>query len=452
MEIEEFRLALTKLIQLMRANDSHVATLWQDEELIAIQKVPRGFGATSIRVPIVELLRSQGERMGQNYIVASTFPPTVACFGMARMCGVFRLNYFHGDQIVSATTPRMKPVSYYRVSDKPTTTIPEVNPKAKWYKATGDPKNALLAWTTNVKEPSKLDAIERAKKMTWSPAIVKSAFPVSPLEYLGLRRVVGGDQNVMDNILMMMAFEMIARVSGFRTNDRTGKVTSVRVRSDARKGQNIGGILADDEGNIVGWGYNTNTENSTRHGETNLVSQYLENEEALPNNGTLYSTLEPCEMCSGIIVRAVKGTNRFRVLYGQEDANLSATALKPPPSNITMTYSKAVMVNAAKAAPLVGTSGGQLNFAGQIGGAKADSKTPETTAFLKESQTYKTYLSQGRPAWWMYLYENAIARLAKANVKDLMAPEALRVNNELTVIYDLSERFMNMVEMSARSD
>ena len=79
--------------------------------------------------------------------------------------------------------------------------------------------------------------------------------------------------------------------------------------SEARKGRDeggvpIGGALIADDGTVLGLGHNRRVQDGSaiRHGETDA----LENAGRLPasayRRSTMYTTLSPCDMCSGAIL------------------------------------------------------------------------------------------------------------------------------------------------------
>ena len=91
------------------------------------------------------------------------------------------------------------------------------------------------------------------------------------------------------------------------------------------RGYNIGSVLVDKNSCVVYWGLNSVNlaKNKTQHGEVRLMTCYLDlNREAghpLPGASlkdySIYTTLEPCAMCSGMMVlQSVK-----RTVYGQKD-------------------------------------------------------------------------------------------------------------------------------------
>ncbi len=91
------------------------------------------------------------------------------------------------------------------------------------------------------------------------------------------------------------------------------------------RGYNIGSVLVDPKGCVVYWGLNSVylTRNKTQHGEVRLMTCYLDrNREAgitIPGDNlkdfSVYTTLEPCAMCSGMMVLQ----SVARTVYGQKD-------------------------------------------------------------------------------------------------------------------------------------
>lgn len=89
-------------------------------------------------------------------------------------------------------------------------------------------------------------------------------------------------------------------------------------RPDSSRGFNIGSVLVNAEGYVVHWGRNCvgQTRNQTQHGEVRLMQSYLARTRQLHLKGyTLYTTLEPCAMCSGMMTL----TQVTRTVFGQRD-------------------------------------------------------------------------------------------------------------------------------------
>ena len=86
----------------------------------------------------------------------------------------------------------------------------------------------------------------------------------------------------------------------------------------------IGGALIADDGTVLGLGRNRRVQQNSaiRHGETDALEQAGRLPAAVYRRATMYTTLSPCDMCTGAILlygipRVVIGENRTFV--GGED-------------------------------------------------------------------------------------------------------------------------------------
>ncbi|MEM8528705.1 MAG: nucleoside deaminase [Bacteroidota bacterium] len=94
------------------------------------------------------------------------------------------------------------------------------------------------------------------------------------------------------------------------------------VPRNERRGYNIGTVLVNGDQEAVHWGLNciNSMDNATQHGEVRAIMSYLDSLRSFNLKGfTLYTTLEPCAMCSGMATM----TNIKRVVYGQKDVDFS---------------------------------------------------------------------------------------------------------------------------------
>jgi tRNA(Arg) A34 adenosine deaminase TadA len=92
------------------------------------------------------------------------------------------------------------------------------------------------------------------------------------------------------------------------------------VPREQRRGYNIAAILAGPDGIPVHWARNAITadQNATRHAEVRVITEYLEASRNFDLKGfSIYSTLEPCAMCAGMMVM----TSVSRVVFGQSDVD-----------------------------------------------------------------------------------------------------------------------------------
>lgn len=94
-----------------------------------------------------------------------------------------------------------------------------------------------------------------------------------------------------DEIYTLMAYAVVYK-------DWQSKNTKVP------RGHNIGGVLVNPRGEVVWWGRNSRkiTCNGTQHGETRMMLSYMDVVQTSNLRcHTIYTTLEPCAMCSGMM-------------------------------------------------------------------------------------------------------------------------------------------------------
>ncbi len=113
--------------------------------------------------------------------------------------------------------------------------------------------------------------------------------------------------------------KVVSGLIGSSWNEKVPKRERLGVNSRRPFGNNIGGVLVDNNTNrIIGWGLNMKHLNKCYHGETLMLLHYLRanNTNTIPTGSILYTSLEPCHMCSGFITSV--GRN-IRVVSGQPD-------------------------------------------------------------------------------------------------------------------------------------
>jgi tRNA(Arg) A34 adenosine deaminase TadA len=112
-----------------------------------------------------------------------------------------------------------------------------------------------------------------------------------------------------DEIYSLLAYAIVAK--DWQSQENYG--------TPIERGHNIGSVLVDPTGQVVFWARNCNaiTNDASQHGEVRLMRSYLANTPATKylDGYTIYTTLEPCAMCSGMMAL----TKVKRAVYGQTD-------------------------------------------------------------------------------------------------------------------------------------
>ena len=122
---------------------------------------------------------------------------------------------------------------------------------------------------------------------------------------------IASRQKEIDHFYMLLAYALVYK------HWQPGHIP----RSE-RRGYNIGALLVDPQNDPVFYGLNCidSTDNATQHGEVRAITGYIEKKKCFNLDGfTMYTTLEPCIMCAGMMTMTVVK----RVVYGQHDVGYS---------------------------------------------------------------------------------------------------------------------------------
>ena len=116
-------------------------------------------------------------------------------------------------------------------------------------------------------------------------------------------------QTEIDEIFSLLSYSLVFKY--WDSDDRHGR------------GYNVGCVLVDPEKKVIDWGLNhvNEAENCTQHGEVRLMTTYL-NKDGIYSlkEHEIYSTLEPCAMCGGMMTMA----SIKRTINGQRDYYFTA--------------------------------------------------------------------------------------------------------------------------------
>ena len=82
----------------------------------------------------------------------------------------------------------------------------------------------------------------------------------------------------------------------------------------------IAALMLSADGQLLGFGLNSNSKNKTLHAEVNMVQRYFRETGSLIPQGTrIYSTHKPCKMCAGMIFDGSADPQSVQVFYGIEE-------------------------------------------------------------------------------------------------------------------------------------
>ncbi|MGN6648720.1 hypothetical protein [Trinickia sp.] len=187
--------------------------------------------------------------------------------------------------------------------------------------------------------------------------------------YEGVPTVAGNRNSVThrDAILMKLAFALVG--------ETWSSTTAPRMRGDRLPiGNNIGAILTDASSNIIAWSVNVagGDNGPTCHAECALVRAVIQKEGAVPSGYRLYTSLEPCYMCGGILSTFC---SKWSIFYGQSDATIKNNALR---RSGRQTQVRATSAMAIEALYTTGKSGGPWGAG-------------ETLKFLRDEDSRKAF-------------------------------------------------------------
>lgn len=131
------------------------------------------------------------------------------------------------------------------------------------------------------------------------------------IEPVVMENEISDAQREVDEIFILLTYSLVYK-----------DWQSIDIPRHQRRGYNIGAVLVNKENKAVAFDLNAinSTDNSTQHGEVRVITKFLEKEKCFNLDGyTIYTTLEPCIMCAGMITM----TDIDRAVFGQKDVQYS---------------------------------------------------------------------------------------------------------------------------------
>ncbi len=208
-------------------------------------------------------------------------------------------------------------------------------------------------------------------------------FPLPPdLQQLPLGQKFRSTKNV-HQFFSHLALDLVSVAMGSRGTEHRGK--------------NIGAVITDDKGVILGWGINTNNNAKWRHAEVNAIRSITRRLKGVPPHMNIYTTLEPCEMCSGMITNLAANGATINVYYLAQDPKVTCSALKTSARNCTAQLSPAEMALDQTGKRVEGEK--PYAIWRQLNRLLQDYQNPRITAFFEEA-TFRQLAERAKVHWF----------------------------------------------------
>ncbi|WP_417702400.1 Bd3614 family nucleic acid deaminase [Pseudomonas sp.] len=279
--------------------------------IISIARDTRA-GPNDISTPIVNLLQNN-PNLGGQYDLFTTYAPTEACQGMAK---IRRVRY-----IYEMTGAGLQRRGLNGAPPWALTPLPGVLPST--------PGNVIPGFAGMNAAQMRIAASARL-------STIRAATAPDPIATMNIRQSILTTR-VHDRVTPPPAIPIPpagGAIGGVITPLRRrlflitayALVAARDFAGNANNGHAIGCVLVDTNSAILGCSLNSVSTNSTYHAETLAVMQYLASNgfAGLPLNCNIFTTLQCCHMCAGLIVTAGNGATAH---YGQPDIAMNNNAL-----------------------------------------------------------------------------------------------------------------------------
>lgn len=276
--------------------------------------------ANEARTAYINLFQT-GTKKGAALV--STARPTEACRGMGMIMGLHAdyTFYFYANGLQSLKVPK---------------------PGSPWVAGLVQPNVGLQLDFAAIPNFARMSDAERSTKAkTWLEGVQRSTTADGPsINFKGgcsivpKKRLAGpvycvpptivevdaADTPWLRHLYMALVYAIAGKCFSNFAASRAGKKTAIL------RGNNIASLLVGPKNQILAWGRNMGEGHGSWHGETGLIQAYQDRKggAALTAGSRLFTSLEPCFMCAGVITHAGHG---LKVYYGHKDPLINSSAL-----------------------------------------------------------------------------------------------------------------------------
>lgn len=319
-----FEYAVKASSLLSKKDGKQYAFLFNGAALLAVG-AHAGAADATYETALVNALQNSVDSIGSNAWALCTYAPTSMCLGMAHSVGI------NGIMIAGATGDtfnfaQMKSSSTWKQEDFGNN-VPSFRANANLNEPFDIKKITTLAQAEDAKVFSKT-ATDLLKNMNtkapgaYTTRVQESSTLSAGLEILPTSEPPGGGAFALaDEVYTHIVFGMVGQTWNPTAQATHGRDALRLQQGEQAMGNNIAGILLDENYQIVAWALNFVAENRTFHAETLMLQRFLRKKglKKLPPNYTIYSSLQPCDMCASFMLHVGNNTN---VVYCLRDVSL----------------------------------------------------------------------------------------------------------------------------------
>ncbi len=293
---------LNKRVALILYNDS-----------LRVEAVGVHTGDGGYQTAIVNAVQNLNKNLDSFYVVA-TYQPTPMCEGMCKGRVLSGMTFVTGGRIGTPTDNPAIASSTLRIGkadNSPLETAPALSGAVAWFDGLDTRNLTEVAGNAVASLRRVLRDGTAVYSSRYMPDNIRDLYTLTPTVPPVILQ-----QDEEEQIYMRLAYALV----GQSWTELTAWTPGTN-KDQEMGGTNIGAVTVY-QGKIIAWGLNSLAQNKTYHAETVMLGAYLakNNVSAMPSGVHIYTTLQPCRMCAGFIVRVCPNA---RVYYGLRDQQLS---------------------------------------------------------------------------------------------------------------------------------